>query len=371
MNAKLAKGEFLVGEDRQEQIYNMIAFWLSGSIYGIYVVLFFAAIFLLSRKKGKRNAVSMTFYVSMYIMFAMATTYSFINIYRFVKAYAAGEDYVQPIYYFRHWSSWDNYSFVIVVTSLILYADALVIYRCFIIWECSYYVVAVPTLLLAASIGINAVTVMWFARPTIMTFAQVKVFLNLIYPVNLAQNILTTGLIVWKIWRQHVMSRKSGLYAASSWNLLTILRILIESASVYTLQQIVLCVLYFLRHPAQVIIHATLIPSIGIVFALIAVRTHLAISEHGDDWPLKSSFMIPGWYEAEDDSAKYRPSSGSPVTPSSMQTNFPDLPYLSKDEEREIGVSRHRHNDLSFLEMLKEDVREKDVSDRSSSRLTT
>ena len=96
-----------------------------------------------------------------------------------------------------------------------------------------------------------------------MSWSQVVIFLNLIYPVNLAQNILTTGLIAVKIWRQHLVSRASGLYLASNWNLLTILRIIVESALVYTVQQVVLCVLYFLRHPAQVIIHATLVPSIG------------------------------------------------------------------------------------------------------------
>ncbi|KAF5335478.1 hypothetical protein D9611_012195 [Ephemerocybe angulata] len=312
----------------------------------------------------------MTFYVSMYIMFAMATGFSFINIYRFVQAYGTGDTLVQPIYYFRKSTSWDNYSYVIVVTSLILYADALVIYRCFIIWECRYAIVAVPTLLLAASIGINAVTVLWFARPQIMSIAQVVVFLNLIYPVNLAQNILTTGLIAFKIYRQHVISRDSGLYAASSWNLLTVLRIIIESAGVYTAQQIVLCTLYFLRHPAQVVIHATLIPTIGIVFVLIAVRTHMVCSESGNDWPLRSSFMIPGWYEAEDDTVngQLRPSSGSPITPSSAQTNFPDLPYLTKEEEMELGLGSERDKELSFEEMLRRGEREKDVDTQEEKR---
>jgi hypothetical protein len=104
---------------------------------------------------------------------------------------------------------------------------------------------------------------MWFAKPTLMTFKQIMPFVNMIYPINLAQNILTTGLIAYKIWKQHVISRDSGLYSAANWNMLTVMRIMIESASIYTIQQVVLCVLSFLHHPAQVIIHATLIPSIG------------------------------------------------------------------------------------------------------------
>ncbi|TEB23663.1 hypothetical protein FA13DRAFT_1739846 [Coprinellus micaceus] len=355
----LQNGEFLSPADRQEQMYNMIAFWLGGAIYGIYLVLFIAALFITNRKRGERNTVSRTFYVSMYIMFIVATAYSVINIYRFVQAYANREALVQPIYYFRNSPAWPNYCYIILVTSLVLFADALVIYRCFIIWECSYYIVAVPTLLLAASIGINAVVVMWFAKPTLMTFKQIMPFVNMIYPINLAQNILTTGLIAYKIWKQHVISRDSGLYSAANWNMLTVMRIMIESASIYTIQQIVLCVLSFLHHPAQVIIHATLIPSIGIVFALIAVRTHMVVSS-ADDWPFRSSFMIPGWsYDPEEDGARRRPSSDTPpITPSSANTKFGDLPFLRKDDDLD--------RDISFMEMLKEDSKHEE--DRSTSR---
>ena len=78
----------------------------------------------------------------------------------------------------------------------------------------------------------------------------------------------------------------------------------------------------------------------------------------GDDWPLRSSFMIPGWSDREDDNdshtARYRPSSTSPVTPSSAQTNFTDLPILPKEEDSELGL-RGRPRGLSFLEMLNED----------------
>lgn len=77
-----------------------------------------------------------------------------------------------------------------------------------------------------------------------------------------------------------------------------------------------------------------------------------------NDWPLRSSFMIPGWSDTGDDTdshtARYRPSSTSPVTPSSAQTNFTDLPILPKEEDSELG-SRGRPRGLSFLEMLNEE----------------
>jgi hypothetical protein len=86
----------------------------------------------------------------------------------------------------------------------------------------------------------------------------------MVYPVNLSQNILTTGLIAYRIWCQHRESRACGLSQLSNpLNLTSLIRIIIESALIYTLHILILFILDLISHPAQVILHATLIPSIG------------------------------------------------------------------------------------------------------------
>jgi hypothetical protein len=156
------------------------------------------------------------------------------------------------------------------------------IYRCFIIWGRNYWVIVIPVLLLLLSFGkripsshkleisahvalaVNTITLTSFKNPGVVPENVFLTFLQMVYPVNITQSILTTGLITLKIWMQHARTHSSGLAKVSSnVNLLTIIRIIIESALIFTLQQIILLILQQLDHPAQVILHATLVPSIG------------------------------------------------------------------------------------------------------------
>jgi len=109
------------------------------------------------------------------------------------------------------------------------------------------------------------------------------------------QSCLTTGLIAFRIWRQYRLSREAGLNElGSSLGLLTVIRIVVESTMVFTVQQVVLCILYYFNSPAQWALHGTLVPSIGaswllelqlssadvhctgVVFVLLSNRIHEA-----------------------------------------------------------------------------------------------
>lgn len=101
---------------------------------------------------------------------------------------------------------------------------------------------------------------------------------------------------------------------------MTILRIIVESAVLYTAAMITVTVLYYLNHPGQVIVqHAT--PPItgafshsafkqesnpdsnqGIVFVLIAVRTHVARGASLIEVPhfTHSDSLVPSWASRED-----------------------------------------------------------------------
>jgi hypothetical protein len=115
---------------------------------------------------------------------------------------------------------------------------------------------------LTLHLGTSIVDLYWFMHPGDRSLAPtVFLFLRMCYPLHLAQNLLTTGLIAYKIWEQHRNSARSGVRAYSGITLIHIFRIVIESAMIYTLQLLVLVVLYCLRHRAMVIFMATLAPS--------------------------------------------------------------------------------------------------------------
>ncbi|KAF6749056.1 hypothetical protein DFP72DRAFT_548225 [Ephemerocybe angulata] len=278
----------MAGEDAatlNAQMYMLVGFWLEAMIYGAYAILFIASV-VISLKGRKRGAsFSPIFFFSTISMFIMITVYTFINLYRGIRAFALTVVPPNPIAYYSDFSQWDNYAFAVIVTMLVWHADALVIYRCFIIWSRNFWVVLVPGLLLLLSFAVNTITLTAFKHPDAVPLSTVTIFLSMVYPVNLAQNILTTGLISYRIWSQHRKAHSTGLMRVSaSMPLLTVIRIIIESALIFTVQQILLLILLELNHTAQVILHATLVPSIGIVFVLMTLRTHIARTESEALW---------------------------------------------------------------------------------------
>jgi hypothetical protein len=117
------------------------------------------------------------------------------------------------------------------------------------------------------------------------------------YPLILAQNALSTGLILWRVWRQHRISKTVGLQVANGISLMEVITILLESASLYTLQLVLLNISEFLGHPIRFIARATLVPiagepeesilntrrtltfrgrKLGMVFNLITIRSYAA-----------------------------------------------------------------------------------------------
>lgn len=118
-------------------------------------------------------------------------------------------------------------------------------------------------LLLLKYTGSNAALFFWFTHPNVESPSGIAHWLGTVYPFAFAQNTITTGMIAFKIWRQHRHSVDSGVVNVSPLNLLAIMRIIIESAMIYTLQLLILILLFPLQEYAQVIVQNTVIPSIG------------------------------------------------------------------------------------------------------------
>ena len=146
-------------------------------------------------------------------------------------------------------------------------------------------VITVPTLLLLCSIGkyhataavpffssyshvplagVNAYTIFWFSHPSQANGRIALALLSAVYPLAFLQNVMTTGLITLKIWNQHRASTATGVVDRSSkLSLSRIMRIIIESAMVYTVQLFILIILFFLQDNFQIIVQSAVVPSVG------------------------------------------------------------------------------------------------------------
>jgi hypothetical protein len=84
--------------------------------------------------------------------------------------------------------------------------------------------------------------------------------MDTIYALAFVQNIMTTGLLAYRIWQQH---RKSQGVVASAISLIPLVRIIIESASIYLLNLLILIILYALDSNGQFIAQEAIVPVCG------------------------------------------------------------------------------------------------------------
>lgn len=262
--------------DRASQIYYPIAIWLESIIYGFYACLFIATCRIMLKRRRIENFASGVFLVCNTSIFILATIHNATSLYRLVRAYALVIVPPHPYMYFNEFNRWDNFSHLVILALCTWIGDGLVIYRCFLIWRRNLWVIVLPVVFLLVSMATTFVNWRWFKHPQDFKMNEIIPIFNLTFPLNMAQNVLTTGLIAYKIYMQHRASRASGLQLSSAVNLVTIVRIIVESAMVYTIVTAIIIILFFVHHPAVVVPQYALPPSIGIVFALIAIRTHVA-----------------------------------------------------------------------------------------------
>ncbi|KAH6885078.1 hypothetical protein BKA70DRAFT_1204915 [Coprinopsis sp. MPI-PUGE-AT-0042] len=303
----------LTAAELDHKFIYLLGFWLEALLYGLYLCLFVATIVVFAREDVKRPFASKVFLGGNTLMFILISMHNILNGYRLVVGFALQVGVRAPITYLNAVGNWVAYSLPILLSMVIWTGDALVIYRCFLIWQRSFWVIAIPLLLFFFTIGAQ-VTNFWWVRHQ----SDVRhilggrwPFLNLTFPLYFAQNVLTTGLILFKIWSRYKRGKASGLPAPlNTPSLISIMRIIVESAALYTALMLVMVVLRALDHPVRLLIHCVLVPTIGITFTLMAFRMH-TLREEAKNIHASASLMPP-WLLAERGDTSPTPSLNEP-----------------------------------------------------------
>ncbi|TFK27115.1 hypothetical protein FA15DRAFT_702133 [Coprinopsis marcescibilis] len=250
--------------------------------YGVHLCLFVASTFLVV--KSRRDSVS-PFLLPSSLIFGLTTAYTTIRVYRFVNAMADTKtSLIRPIDYMCS-NRWDTVAVFALLDALMWVADTAVIYHCFVLWGRNYLVILPLVVLSLSNITINTATFSWFVSSGTILTKAIHPQLDVTFPLHLVQSIAATGLIILRVAREGSFFRRHGMAVTfNGSSLMAVFFVILESAGIYTSQQLALLILYFLRHPAQLVVYGTFVPSIGIFFTLSFVRMQARqhVERHSD-----------------------------------------------------------------------------------------
>ena len=105
----------------------------------------------------------------------------------------------------------------------------------------------------------------WIAKfpASDVRLAKIWPFWSITLLVYLVQNVLTSGLIVFKIWSQCRRARETRMRSLFSPDLHAVMRMVIESAAIYTTLMATALVLLFMEHPMRFMVYMIQTPLTG------------------------------------------------------------------------------------------------------------
>lgn len=255
----------------------LVATWAEGVVYGFFFAIFFATMYVNFGVKtgshdGSHNHVMVG--VSL-VMFFIATFHLTMNIFRLVRGYV---DYANtpggPVGYIGDLPLWDHILKDTLYATQEILGNAAAIYRCWVLWNRNWFVIILPSMLFIVSV-VSGYTVCGLYPSTsagsTVFISRLQNWILTFYSVAVVQNIMTTGLMSYRIWLSH---RSSAAYVTGK-GLLPVARILIESAALQLIAEIILLALYSRDINAQYILLECVTPIVGITFNVITMRIRL------------------------------------------------------------------------------------------------
>jgi len=228
------------------------------------------------------------------LMHIIATAHVAIALYRALKRYVwlAGTPAAQT--YGLIACHWEHRAYTSLNVNMAWIFDCLLIYRCYIIWGKRWQIVVALLGLFLARFAIDITFLVWWSTTDPTIKSPIKLFSQIALPVAVVQNVLTTGLICFRLVRQHRISRASGIQPSRSrLNLFHVVRIMVESAAIYTLLLLITIILQTVSSRAIWVFLAIKPPTIGIVFTLISIRLNIVTTRALE--PRSTLFTLSPW----------------------------------------------------------------------------
>ncbi|KAF8883519.1 hypothetical protein BD779DRAFT_1539317 [Infundibulicybe gibba] len=275
-----------------------------GVLYGIFLVLDIAALYILVRRRDYHRRINKPMVVAAITMFLLSTAQfvvdtttvfvGFIAISDRPHRLAYLNDLSEPIFAARH----------AIYFAMMIVGDAIVIYRCYVVWGHCWKVVLFPILCSLASAACAFQTI-WAIRHDGFD-AQLE--LNMGFPIfslSFGANAVATTLIAYKICMAHQQLKKTMSTAPYRGSLMPTARIIIESGAINTAYLLVYTIVLHNGTNGVQILASIVTPFVGIIFTMVIIRATLVADRKAAD----SAAM------SQNHQMKPRPATIQPITP--------------------------------------------------------
>ncbi|KAG6909247.1 hypothetical protein DXG01_001429 [Tephrocybe rancida] len=228
------------------------------------------------------------------VMFFFATWHLVMNCIRLLKGYV-DHRFTEggPVAYIGNLRPWDHILKDTLYATQENLGSAAAIYRCWILWNKNWKVVALPIALLIVNFvaGYTVCATYAIVDPTETVFSsRLDRWVKTFYSVAVILNVMTTGLMAFRIWTTH---KKTAAYSVGSAKLLPVLQILVESAALQLVVEIVLLALYCSNINAQYIVLESVASIVGITFNAITLRIKLHVMAKASSSRIASAVTHP------------------------------------------------------------------------------
>ncbi|KAJ7457454.1 hypothetical protein FB451DRAFT_594556 [Mycena latifolia] len=258
-----------------------LGFALEAIFYGIYLILFTISIVVLLQRKPGKNASKVPMFVVTCFMFSLCTTHfglNFNNVYDGLLVHPrphiseethllAGADMLFSV------TDW--------------FSQLILIYRCYLVWGKSIWVVIFPLLMSFATVacGLALIGLVLQINPNAPQAPAALVPVGTAgFALSLCLNFIVSALIVSRIYyiarqnRIHGVSPHTTHSGAHDTTFQRAIGIIVEAGGLFLAAQFVFVVLFAIAHPAQAVVEPVATQIYGISPTLIIVRVGMGAS---------------------------------------------------------------------------------------------
>ncbi|KAJ3885724.1 hypothetical protein GG344DRAFT_33878, partial [Lentinula edodes] len=275
----------------------IVALFMESVTYGVFLTTFVMCLHGLLYSPTHRFHLKPFFKVNYRMLIAALLMFTFAsldvafglchNIKAFVTLNGNGNDPETAEEVFDDVGNWINVMKFVDYVAQTFIGDSILIYRCYLVWDRSWYMIVPSVLLCLAETGVRYPLFTYFfieASPASggsLNSSTISPFITSMLSITLATTILTTTLIVYRLWNVQSHSQTFLQFQQErkldfDWNsdpLARAMKVMIESGLLYTLSLVVLFAVFITSSNAELGVSDSVVQIIGITFNMIIIRT--------------------------------------------------------------------------------------------------